>query len=284
MYHLVRYSKPEVVVSSGLGSGLKAVADLENGIVTQVRVLEPGNYTTTPSIEIIETDNKLFFNSNDIGIPQNVSFVANGSGFHTDQTLKSNYYTPDVLILDNFELDAFRPGETIEQRVNGIIVAQGKVAPNGWRVGSNILRLEDIVGVFKEGQTIIGKSRKNTARIKSIVKSSFTPNVVTRERTIGRFTSDRGKVSSNNQRIHDSDFYQDYSYVVRSRTPIKQWRDVVKDTTHPAGFKMFGEIYLDSEGTSDMPSDRRHLSPPCIWLVPLLQYLLCLQRELFSNR
>ena len=52
-----QYSKPEVVVSSGL-SGLKAVADLENGSVTQVRVLEPGNYTTTPSIEIIETDNK----------------------------------------------------------------------------------------------------------------------------------------------------------------------------------------------------------------------------------
>ena len=155
-----QYSKPEVVVSSGEGSGLKAVADLENGSVTQVRVLEPGNYTTTPSIEIIETDNKLFFNSNDIGIPQNISFVANGSGFHTDQTIKSNYYTPDVFILDTFELDAFRPGETIEQRVNGIIVAQGVIAPDGWRIGSNIMRLQDIVGVFKEGQTIIGKSRK----------------------------------------------------------------------------------------------------------------------------
>ena len=252
-----QYSKPEVVVSSGLGSGLKAVADLENGSVTQVRVLEPGNYTTTPSIEIIETDNKLFFNSNDIGIPQNISFVANGSGFHTDQTIKSNYYTPDVFILDTFELDAFRPGETIEQRVNGIIVAQGVIAPDGWRIGSNIMRLQDIVGVFKEGQTIIGKSRKKTARIQRISRSSFTTDIVTRERTIGRFTSDRGKVSSNNQRIHDSDFYQDYSYVVRSRTPIKQWRDVVKDTTHPAGFKMFGEIYLDSEGTSDMPSDQK---------------------------
>ena len=156
-----------------------------------------------------------------------------------------------------FELDAFRPGETIEQRVNGIIVAQGVIAPDGWRIGSNIMRLQDIVGVFKEGQTIIGKSRKKTARIQRISRSSFTTDIVTRERTIGRFTSDRGKVSSNNQRIHDSDFYQDYSYVVRSRTPIKQWRDVVKDTTHPAGFKMFGEIYLDSEGTSDMPSDQK---------------------------
>ena len=251
------YSKPEVVVASGLGSGLKAIADVKDGIITQVRITNPGNYTTTPKLEIIETDNKMFFVSDNIGRPQNVNFVTNGSGFHSDSTIRSNYYSPNVFILDTFDLDAFRPGETVEQKVNGIIVAQGIVAQKGWRVGSNILRLEDIVGVFKEGQTIIGKSKKKTARIKTISRSSFTPNIVTREKTIGRFTSDRGKVSSSNQRIHDSNFYQDYSYVVRSRTPINQWRDVIKDTTHPAGFKMFGEVYLESEGVSNMPSNQK---------------------------
>ena len=33
---------------------------------------------------------------------------------------------------------------------------------DGWRIGSNIMRLQDIVGVFKEGDTIIGKSRKES--------------------------------------------------------------------------------------------------------------------------
>ena len=82
--------------------------------------------------------------------------------------------------------------------------------------------------------------------------------ITTRESRIGKFTSDRGKVSSLNQRVTDSNFYQDYSYVVRSRTPIDKWRNALKDTTHPAGFKMFGEVYLESEGSNRMTPDQHN--------------------------
>ena len=80
--------------------------------------------------------------------------------------------------------------------------------------------------------------------------NSITIN--TRLKTIGKYTSDRGMLSSINQRVTDSLFYQDYSYVVRSRTPISEWRNAVKDTTHPAGFKVFGELYLESEASAEM--------------------------------
>ena len=124
-----QYSKPEVVVSSGLGSGLKAVADLENGIVTQVRVLEPGNYTTTPSIEIIETDNKFCSSTPMILVFHKISVLLQMDLDSIPiKQLNQIITCTDVLILDNFELDAFRPGETIEQKVNGIIVAQGVIA------------------------------------------------------------------------------------------------------------------------------------------------------------
>ncbi len=99
------------------------------------------------------------------------------------------------------------------------------------------LRLESIRGVFKKGDQLIGKSRKKTATISRIISSAFSPSIVTRDKTLGTFTSDRGKVSSNSQRIHDSDFYQDYSYVIKSRTPVNNWRNIIKDTTHPAGFQ-----------------------------------------------
>ena len=250
------YSKPAVVVASGEGSGLKAEVDIENGIVKQVRIINGGLYTETPLIEIIETDNKLFFKSENIGVAENVNFVKYGSGFHTDNTIISEYSTPSVFILKSFELDAFKPGEIIEQRSGQVVTAQGRIAPNGWRVGSNILRLQEIVGVFKSGDQIIGKGGKKTAIIDSITKSTFSPVIVTRDKTLGTFTSDRGKVSSGNQRIHDSDFYQDYSYVIRSRTPMKQWRNIIKDTTHPAGFKAFGEVYLESQADANMPVEQ----------------------------
>ena len=250
------YSKPELVVASGEGTGLRTVVDTENGKVTQVRILNGGTFTETPLVDIIETDNKLFFESENIGVPQNVNFVKYGSGFHTDDTIISEYFTPSVFVLRSFDLDAFKPGELIEQRSGQLVTAQGRVAPNGWTKGSNILRLEKITGVFKENEQIIGKSGKNTAVIDSIKKTTFAPVIVTRDKTLGVFTSDRGKISSGNQKIHDSDFYQDYSYVIRSRTPIKQWRNIIKDTTHPAGFKAFGEVYLETQAPAIMPTSQ----------------------------
>ena len=54
-------------------------------------------------------------------------------------------------------------------------------------------------------------------------------------------------MSSNSQRITDAYFYQDYSYVVRSKTPIDVWRSLITQTIHPAGFKLFGEVFVESE-------------------------------------
>lgn len=240
------YSKPMAIVT-GDGTGLDIEVASDNGAISSVKILNPGkNYLSTPKIDIVETDNKIFFESNDIGIPQSIRFINNGTFYFKDDSIQSYYETPQVLILSNFELDAFSDGEFIEQKINGVVFASGRVASNGWNKGSNVLRLVDITGVFREGSTITGKARGKSATISSIVRSSFLPVVNTRTRTLGKFTSDRGKLSSLNQRITDSFFYQDYSYVVRSKKPISSWRDAIKDTTHPAGFKMFGEVYLES--------------------------------------
>jgi len=246
------YSSPKAVVS-GDGTGLEIEVQSDGGMITAVKIINGGrNYLSTPKIDIIETDNKLFFESTDIGIPQSIRFINYGSFYFDDDSIKSFYESPQVLTLYNFDLDSFADGEIIEQKINGVVFASGKVASNGWNKGSNILRLVNVDGVFREGYNISGKSKGKTATISSISKTKFTPVSSTRARTLGKFNSDRGKLSSVNQRITDSFFYQDYSYVVRSKTPIKQWRNVVKDTTHPAGFKMFGEVSIESFSESRM--------------------------------
>ena len=255
----IGYVKPKAVVSSGDGSGLEIELSVLDGSIVKAEVIKPGSgYTFTPKLDIIETDNKLFFTSKDIGKPQSVKFVRYGSGYHNDSSIIPFFSTPHVYILSDFDIDAFQLGETVEQKVNGLVVASGVVSKNGWRLGSNILRLQNINGVFREGYPIVNKQRGKTAKIVSIEYSKFTPKVNTRETRLGRFTSDRGKVGSANQRITDSDFYQDYSYVIRSRTPIKDWRNAIKDTTHPAGFKVFGEVYIESEASTLMDVAQDH--------------------------
>jgi len=256
VYSGKEYSKPDVIIT-GDGTGLEIELIVDGGRISAAKILNPGSgYLSTPILDIIETDNKLFFTSSDIGVPQSARFINNGAFYFDDDSIISSYETPQVLLLRNFDLDSFGQGERIEQKINGVLVASGRVSKNGWRKGSNIMRLVEVNGVFRENYNIAGVSKGRTAVVDSIVRTSFNPTIETLTRTLGKYQSDRGKSSSINQRITDSFFYQDYSYVVRSRTPIRDWRNAVKDTTHPAGFKMFGELYLESEGKARMRPDQ----------------------------
>ena len=246
------YVNPEAIVF-GDGSGLTIDLLVKNGAIVKAEISNGGSdYTYTPLIEVIETSNKLYFESEEIGKPDSVRFVRYGSNYHNDKSILPSFNSPSTFVLSGFDDDAFEYGEIVEQKVNNVVVASGVVSKTGWKKGINILRLEKIDGVFREGYPITNRQRGGTATIVSIKKSSFKPVITTRESRIGKFTSDRGKVSSLNQRITDSNFYQDYSYVIRSRTPIDKWRNALKDTTHPAGFKMFGEVYVESEGSNRM--------------------------------
>ena len=55
----------------------------------------------------------------------------------------------------------------------------------------------------------------------------------------GRYLGTKGFLSWNN-RIQDNDYYQEFSYVLKSTKLVDTYRDVVKDILHVAGTKMFG--------------------------------------------
>ena len=262
------YSKPKIVVVNGDGEGAEFDVKQRDGKIVRIDVLNKGkNYSFAPVLKVIESDNKLFFESSTIGTPSSVSFINYGFAFNSDSSLLSNYRSPYVLLLENFEFDSFYDGEKIIQKSNGVIVATGVVSKNGWRQGSNVLRLERIEGTFKKDLQITGTSRNKTALVKEIFYSEFSPLIESRSKNLGRFQSDFGKVSSNTQRIHDSNFYQDYSYVIESKTPVNEWRNAIKQTTHPAGFKLFGELNIDSSGVVNMPETVKQTEMVTVYLI-----------------
>ena len=69
-----------------------------------------------------------------------------------------------------------------------------------------------------------------------------TGQVGTFTETSGNFLDNDGILSNELQRIQDSFYYQDYSYVVRVGDSINTWRDAIKSTVHPAGWNVFGEV------------------------------------------
>jgi hypothetical protein len=247
------YSNPKIVVTDH-NTGDKASFDaiVRNGEVVYATVKSKGKgYTAAPTVAIVESDVKLFPSGQDIGVPKNVSIVRNGASFHKDQTLYSNYTTPYVYALKNYPENAFEKGEIVTQTINGTEVARGIVAE--WREGSNLLSIVNIQGFFRENFDVVSVRSKNSGTIFATYVTNFSLDIRSAYDNQGYYTSDRGRVGNSNQRLTDSFFYQDYSYVIKSRTSINVWRDLIKKTTHPAGMKLFGEVIIDPVASSEMP-------------------------------
>ena len=219
-----------------------------------------GDYKKIPIVTgIIDNDGNTdtnvscFLNSTDIGVPRNIKIVNNGGSYHSDQTIKSSIRSNNTFTLSNFVTDGYNVGEYVIQKSGSVEIARARVT--SWRKGSNLLNVSNVTGIFRKNQEIIGLAGGNTATLIDINFTEFTPIIKTYFDNIGKFTSDVGKVSDQNQKIHDSYFYQDFSYLIKSKTPMDSWRSLIKQTTHPAGFKMFGEVDVESDATIPMSSN-----------------------------
>ena len=59
------------------------------------------------------------------------------------------------------------------------------------------------------------------------------------------FQNRQGMLSDVNK-LQDNYYYQNYSYVLRSKVPSVNWMTMVKNTVHPAGMAIFSELLLGS--------------------------------------
>ena len=150
-----------------------------------------------------------FLNSTDIGVPRSIKIINNGGSYYSDQTIKSSIRSNYTFTLSNFITDGYNVGEYIVQKSGSVEIARARVT--SWRKGSNLLNVSNVTGIFRENQQIIGLAGGNTATLVDINYTEFTPVIKTYFDNIGKFTSDVGKVSDQNQKIHDSYFYQDFS-------------------------------------------------------------------------
>ena len=50
----------------------------------------------------------------------------------------------------------------------------------------------------------------------------------------------------NTKFIHDNDFYQTHSYVIESALSLNKYRDILLDSTHIAGTRLFGRLFKES--------------------------------------
>ena len=146
------------------------------------------------------------------------------------------------------ETSRFLKGELVYQG-NSIetATATGYVSNNeGWQIGPRILKLENYTGTWVNGNRVTGQVSRASGLIDNLSIARGTLNIDSMTTTTGQFIDDVGKPSEIVQKLQDSYFYQNFSYVIKSKTPINEWRKSILETNHPVGFNMFGELSLSA--------------------------------------
>ena len=149
------------------------------------------------------------------------------------------------------------PTFNVELQKNNYLIGENIKSPStygyvdGWNSVTNQLRAVSkenfVVGEIIEGLT--SKSQGIASFVDS-VDSFFDLNSTS---TVDNgWQTSAGFLNLNSERIQDSDFYQNFSYSIKSEISYDSWKDAISTLNHTTGFKKFAEYQLESVNTNSM--------------------------------
>jgi hypothetical protein len=113
---------------------------------------------------------------------------------------------------------------------------------------TNIIRVDSIDG-FNVGDLVSGKSSRASGIIESITSNTGRFKLGSTLKKSFGWERDTGKTNEFFQRIQDNDYYQNFSYSLKSIVGISSWGEPVESLAHPAGFKKHSDLLVPSVGS-----------------------------------
>jgi len=102
-------------------------------------------------------------------------------------------------------------------------------------------------GNFEIDQLIRGKTSGSVGTIVDIISFESEYKVNSYSTVKKGWNKETGFLNNNFQRIHDSNYYQYFSYDLKSQKDLNSWDNAVSALNHTAGFKRFGNLIVESE-------------------------------------
>ena len=243
-----RYSNDTVLyVQSSTGTNAILKPTVVNGEITSVLVEDGGSaYRVTDTIFAVDTSADILPVSENIGKIKSVRFIDNGNQISNDRTLTKQFFLyTNILVSSVTGSFFFRTGEFLDDQFGS------RFRLRSYRqVGADsyLLKIDLITGEPVLGEVLTGAINGTTAKIEEIKNPTIFGNVAPFIRRKGYHDTDFGKISSSSQKIIDSYYYQDFSYVIQSTKSLSQYKQQVDKSVHPLGFKLFGEVEVESFG------------------------------------
>ena len=147
------------------------------------------------------------------------------------------------------DLAAFKPKFENVEYVDGEVIDIGNdttavVSENGWNPKSKTLKVTNINGKINKGDNIIGSVNSQKAVISDFNVYEFDLDVDVFAESLGFWKSDKNKPNFSYERLHDNDYYQKFSYALRSQVDLDTWREPVNSLGHVAGYKNFSDYEI----------------------------------------
>jgi len=110
---------------------------------------------------------------------------------------------------------------------------------------TNLLKVKESTSL-QTNQTITGSSSNSKGKVYSIENFDTSFNVDSSVSEIIGWKNFKGNLSSILQKLPDNDYYQKFSYSLKSKKPFIDWNSIVSDITHVSGYKKFGDLIVES--------------------------------------
>lgn len=180
------------------------------------------------------------YNMSDYLLPGELPGTYNGNNLKGIVTPAKYFPIFDIKI----KAPTFIEGENISTpNTSGILVDQN-IENNFIKVLTN----DDL----SSNDVLTGQSSKTSVIISEVVEFEAYFNAKSSTRVVDGWKRETGFFNNNLQRLHDNNYYQYFSYALKSDVNYKEWNEVVSDLVHPAGFKKFSDLIVYSEVPVDV--------------------------------
>ncbi len=135
--------------------------------------------------------------------------------------------------------NTFYKGETVHS-----LSATGKV--ESWDSDNQYLKISTI-NDFVTNENVVGETSNSVGIIRKVISFNADYKVDAYSNVKKGWNRETGFLNNNFQRVHDSDYYQYFSYALNSQKDLNTWNNPVSSLNHTAGFKKFSNLIVESQ-------------------------------------
>lgn len=176
--------------------------------------------------------------------------------------------------LSNYLNNNESPGTYNNTESSGRIIRQADfpvfdpiLQKNSFIIGETVqsYNARGVVEYWDSGNEILKAQTKDTFVINTLIqgKTSGSKGIISSVRTTNGiykidsscvlrkgWNKETGFLNNSNQRLHDSNYYQYFSYSLKSEIPFETWNNPVSSLNHTSGFKKFSDLIINSQSES----------------------------------